>query len=608
MRRVRPAAAVERRIWLAVAVTRRAAIVGSLLLSLVAVFGPPLVAAAPSTQDLVRDADAAFDKGDQASARALYEQAVAAGAGGVHALRRLALIESWDGDLRQSIAHYRQALEQAPGDLDLSLELAKVLSWDERLDESARLYTELKAAHPGDARVLAGLGRVLSWQGRYDEAEMVFLELEARRIDPVQGHLGRANLRAWRGDLEEALEFYSDVLKADPANLEARLGRTRVQHWLGFDRAAAAQADAIVLDHPDHREGQRLRRDIRDSLAPVAGLDGFRYSDTDSNRVDAAAVSALWFAEPQTSIRIAYTEYDAEFRCQDPAFCDEPGLAVGDLVTTKARSLLGAMNSQVIGPLTVRAEAGLVQEESFDGDSRTLAVGGGSIRWQVGPRFSVIGSGWRQALLDTAVLIDRGIRVDSVDMRLEHRFKPRWVLSGAAGIGAYSDDNSRLSAGAAVSWNPALRVGLSGTFDVAWRSFDEDLNNGYFDPRRFDSELLTVAVWDRYRDGAFYWRVEATYGRQDFETGAATVTGPGSDDTVQAYYVSAGTTFGSRRVALEAYYADSDYALQLATGFESSRGGFVFRYRFLPEDAPPGGGAPGSAPQGAAGATGDPGR
>ena len=86
---------------------------------------------------------------------------------------------------------------------------------------------------------------------------------------------------------------------------------------------------------------------------------------------------------------------------------------------------------------------------------------------------------------------------------------------------------------------------------------------------------------------------------------------------MQAYYLSAGTTFGSRRVSLEAYYADSDYALQLATGFESSRAGFVFRYRFVPVEtmpASPPAGAPrpgqGGAPQdpGSGGATQDPGR
>ncbi len=570
---------------------RSAAFVGGI--ALFAVAGGGLFAAVTIAQEtspaanLVRQADAAFDRGDQAAARVLYGRAVGADEGGVHALRRLALIESWDGDLEQSIAHYRQALVLAPGDLDLTLELAKVLSWDDRLEESARLYADLKAAHPDEARVLTGLGRTLSWQGRYEEAEAIYVDMETRRIDPIQAHLGRANLRAWSGDMDGALEFYSDVLKADPGNLEARLGRTRVQHWLGFDRAASAQADTIVLDHPDDRDGRRLRQEIRDRLSPVAGLDGFRYSDTDSNRVEGATASALWFAEPQTSIRIGYTDYRAEFRCQDVLFCDEPGIAVGNLVTTGARSLIGTMHSRVIGPLTVHGEVGVVEEESFDGEHRTLGVGGGSIRWQVGPRFAAIGSAWRQALLDTAVLIDRGIRVDSVEMRLEHRFKPRWVLSGAAGIGGYSDDNSRLSAGASVVWQPAIRVGLSGTFDVAYRSFDEDLNNGYFDPLRFDSELLTVAVWDRYRDGAFYWRVEATYGRQDFESDAAAATGPGSDDAVQAFYASAGTTFGSRRVTLEAYYADSDYALQLATGFESSRAGVSFRYRFLPEEAPP---------------------
>ena len=46
-----------------------------------------------------------------------------------------------------------------------------------------------------------------------------------------------------------------------------------------------------------------------------------------------------------------------------------------------------------------------------------------------------------------------------------------------------------------------------------------------------------------------------------------------------AEYVSFGVGFGTR-ASLEAFYSHSNYALQLATGFTSSRSGFALRFRF----------------------------
>ena len=105
--------------------------------------------------------------------------------------------------------------------------------------------------------------------------------------------------------------------------------------------------------------------------------------------------------------------------------------------------------------------------------------------------------------------------------------------------------------------------------------FNADEDNGYFDPRRYDSELLTLAVWDDYRDGLLYWRLEGTYGRQAFTVGAVK-----RDDAVSGGSVLAGVNFAQGRAAFEASYARSDYALNVAQGFTYSRTGFSFRFRF----------------------------
>jgi tetratricopeptide (TPR) repeat protein len=533
-------------------------------------------AAGPPVADIVKEADAAFAREDFKTARILYEQAVRLQPDNVHAVHRLALLQSWDNDLEASADNYRHALALAPDDFDIRLGLARVLSWTHDYGESIDLYRGLRETHADDGRVLLGLANALSWAGRYAEAEAVFKDMEDRRIEPVQAHAGRARLRGWQGSLDEAERFWRDILRADPGNLDARIGMAYVHHWQGLDRTAREQADNIVVDHPESKDANELKETIRRSLRPHADLDTFRYSDTDSNRVDGATASYTFMAEPQTSIRIAYSTFDASFRCEDGRFCDEPGLAVGDEIDTRAQSLSGSLTSRVIRPLTFNARLGAVREETFGGEARVVGTLGGYLRWQVGPRFALGTSGGRDVFLDTAPLIDLGIRTTEANARVEFRFRPAWLLSGSAGAASFSDGNARRTAGAAIEWRvPTTHPWVSGNLDVRYRAFNADEDNGYFDPLRYDSELLTVAVWDDYRDGMLYWRLEGTYGRQAF-----TISAVKRDDTVSGGTALAGINFAHGRAAVEASYARSDYALNVAQGFTYSRTGFFLRFRF----------------------------
>ncbi len=534
----------------------------------------PAAPAGRPVADLVREADLAFAREDFKTARPLYEEAVRLEPDHVRALVRAALLESWDGELDAAADHYRRAVALAPDDFDASLGLARVLSWKREFPESIDTYRALRGKHPDDPRVLLGLGQALSWAGRFAEADAVFLEMEEKKIEPIQAHGGRARLRGWQGQLDEAALFWRQVLRADPGNLDARIGLAWVNHWKGLDRTAREQAENIVLDHPGSKDASELQAAIRLGLRPYADAEVFRSSDTDSNQVEGATVAWTLKAEPQTSVRIAWSTWNAEFRCQDLSFCSAPGL--GSEIDTRAQALSASVTSRVVAPITFHARLGAVREDTFDGGSRTVGTLGGFMRFQVGPRFLVGTDGGRDVLVDTAPLIDRGIRVDEANGRVEFRYRPAWLLSGSAGLASYSDGNARRTAGAALEWRaPRTHPWVSAVLDARYRAFNADRDNGYFDPLRYDSELLTVAIWDDYRDGRFYWRLEGTYGRQAFTLGAAR-----RDDAVQGGSALLGLNFAAGRAAFEASYTRSDYALNVANGFTYSRSGFFFRYRF----------------------------
>jgi pentatricopeptide repeat protein len=526
--------------------------------------------------EILKDADAAFARQDYAAARALYEQAVRLQPDSAYALGRLARLQSWDNELDASVANYRRALALAPGDFDLRLGLAGVLASKRDYGEAIDLYLALQKTHPDDAGVLLGLGNALAATGRYAEAETIFKDMEDRRIEPVKAHAGRARLRGWQGNLDEAEHFWRDILRADPGNLDARIGMAYVHHWQGLDRTSREQAENILLDHPESQDAKDLKRTIERSLRPRGIADAWRYSDDESNRVDSATLSSTFMAEPQSAIRVAFSTFDASFRCEDPGLCDEPGLASGDEVATHAQELTGMLTTRVIRPLTFNAHLGAIREESFDGGARVIGTLGGYLNWKVGPRFEVGTFGGRDAFLDSAPLIDRGILTTDANARLEYRFRPAWHLTGSAGAMSISDGNAQRTAGAAVEWRPpAAHPRVAGTFDVRYRAFNTDEDNGYFDPQRYDSELVIVALWDDERAGLLYWRLEATFGRQ-----AYTESDVDHTDTVSGGQALFGINFADGKAAFEATYARSNYTLNVAPGLMHSRTACLFRLRF----------------------------
>ncbi len=542
----------------------------------------PAPANAPAA-DLLRQADEAFDREDYVRARDLYAEIVRLRPGSVHALQRLAFLQAWAGDLEEAESSLRRALSHAPEDPGLLLDLAVVLSDGGDLDAAIRIFRGLRDGHPDDPRILLGLAHALGEKGRYDEAEAVYVMMQDRRIAPIEAHVGRAMLRTLQGEYDDASRFYHDILRASPGNLEARIGMVRIRHRQGLHRSAREQIDNIVLDHPMSREARELQREVHTFLRPRGNAGGFRFSDENGNRVDVASIAATFHAEPQTEVRIALTRHAAEFRCEDRAFCDEVAPLSGsfsEVAEDEAATLIASLTSLVIRSITFHARVGAAWEEDLGGDTRTFGIGGGFIRWEVGPRLALKGSMAREALLDTAVLIDRGIRVDEADAAIEYRPATSWTLLGTAGLASYSDSNARRSAGVSLIW--AMRSenpGVSAVFESRYLSFNADRDNGYFDPLRYDAELLTVAVWDDYLERRIFWRIEGTFGRQDFETGGAGRIEAETDDTVQAIHARFGLALGAR-ATLEAFYSKSDAALERATGFTASRSGFDLRFRF----------------------------
>jgi len=427
------------------------------------------------------------------------------------------------------------------------------------------LFEAALQLRPDDPRALRGLGRALTARRRYLEADALYRDMEARHIEAIDARLGRARLLSLQGNHEGARRFYKDAVQADPGNLEARLGLAREAHSLGLDRTAVAQVDNLVLDHPGSEAARALQESIHDDLRPRLEFDPRIASDDGGNRTRALTAASVFMAEPQSAIEISYTAHEA---------------AVDGDVSADAQLLTGGVTSRLMSPLTFQARAGAIREVPLDEDDRLLIFGDGQIHWVLGPRFAVWAFAARRPLLDSVPLIDWGIRVDTGEMRLEYRYHPEWLLVADGELSRYSDGNARETAAASLVWEPqASRPRVAATLNVRLRRFHDDRDLGYLDPIHYDSQRLTVRLWDEEAGGRLFWRAEASLGRQSYDPNdfqRVRVAEP--EARLHGGEAVLGVTIGAL-VRLEAFHVRTNDALESAPGFAVRKSGLALKVR-----------------------------
>jgi len=531
----------------------------------------------PAQEDLRVKAEEAFRNDRYPEAIVLYQKIVAESPKDTFSLKRLALVLSWENRLDESIAAYHRLLEADPSDDEARRELAKIEGWAGRNSESVAAYRDLLRGHPGDAALKLSLAEVLSWQGKNSEARSLYQEMIGAKDHAIPAALGMGDIASWEGDLTGAAQWYRQVLKADPVNERARLGLARIHHWQGMDRAAVREIDEAALRYPDSKEAKKLHQEIHDTLRPSLTPSFDRTLDTDGNDLMASRVGMSLHADPQTTVDAIYSHYDAQFRCDIAGHC--PGATASERAETQADSFAGVFNTRFSDILYLNARLGADRLESFDGDDLTRIVGGGSFDFYPTQNLGFGAGITRESLFDTARLIDNRIRIHAATARLDYRFARRWRLRGSGQHAWFSDDNQRNLAYASLEVRlPFRRPRTRVTYATRYLSYQNALDDGYFSPTRFLANLLSVAVGDELLRKRLYYSAEVTGGFQRFRPRPQSFAS-GSDDTVFGWNVAGGVNF-SRRLAFEASYGRTDYAQQIASGFESRHYSYLLKIVF----------------------------
>jgi hypothetical protein len=386
-------------------------------------------------------------------------------------------------DLSRAAAEYLQALTLSRSfSEDERLRMAVRISWADRLPEAERELRALVADNPGNVAARVHLARVLAWRGEQSaaisEADMV-LSVQPHNRDALQV---KADALRWSGHVPEATLIYLRLL-AQQDDFAARLGLASAQLEEG-DSAGARETAALLTPRRPHQERElaRFRERLAQATAQTVEVRYLYSEDTDSNRAN--RVSVIYrkrLGRYDLGARYSHTE------AWDPA-------------RTRGADEFGAWGyTRLAGRFGLGAGAGLARMD--DNVYPTGYLKGDAPLWG-----GTLGMGLaREALTETAQLIDNGIRVTVVSLAYERNLAERLTVAGGYGFRDYSDDNQAQTVSLTASYlliprEPALRLG----YRFRWMNYDRQSFGGYFDPNDFVSnQLFASLAYERWGISGF---------------------------------------------------------------------------------------------------------
>lgn len=408
----------------------------------------------------------------------------------------------------EALAKYEQALKSDPNVLSVpdKIQLARYYSWVDKLDEGIALLQQLHKEYPDNTEVEALLARFLSWRDNPKEAMKLSDDVLQRDPTNAEALHVKADLLAWNANASESLSYYQKALDRGD-NFDVRLG-------YAYAQLSAGKLDEAIAE--------------RAKLVPR-----FSYQTANLAKLDTAIQNAkngqLPQAQNSSSVDLPYLTYyhDSDgnivktlrttYNFNVDNFTGDVSYRHGDARDGTLSNRFDTINANVgtalLSSLRVHAGVGYVTNRSGDTDNTMTGHLGANYYlgdWEAG---AVV---YREALLDTAELIDNAIRVNGGEVYLSKAVDDRNTIFGSYGHRSYSDDNDaddvRVGIRHVLDYaNPRVTVGYA----IRYLDFKRQSLGGYFDPDNFISHQLFARV--EYRDGKSTYYLDPYVGFQSFD-------------------------------------------------------------------------------------------
>lgn len=414
--------------------------------------------------------------------------------------------EAFDaGDSVRALALYDEVLADNPGDVHALLNSGKLLSWAGKYDEALDRHDRALTREPQNREVLLERGKVLLWSKRYDEAVIGFDKVLV--VDPKApwALCGTAQAYAWRGRGKEARPYYDRALAAQPGMKEALLGSAYLDLADGDSAKALERWNALNAIDPRDPEVVELGKQVHRARAAwvQVGWDGA--NDSDENTMVTYRAEGGFSLPARMDLRFGLAHNDL----------DGP-TAAGLDSESQATSLYGVLGWQPRAGHRGELRLGASRLTDDAGAERTTGIGGISYQF---PMLSWTGRAVvaRDPFLYSPRILDNDIDVTSLTFAASGMVSPHLRVETNAGYGDFSDDNTRISAGAGFwyvwTWP---RRSLSAGGMVRYLNFSEDLDHGYFDPQDLIAAVASLRSEGAIGSSAWTYETAVEAGVQSF--------------------------------------------------------------------------------------------
>jgi tetratricopeptide (TPR) repeat protein len=397
-------------------------------------------------------------------------------------LRARAVLATWAAHYDRARDSYRQLARVQPLELDVILNYARVSAWAGDTNTAVSEYRKYLAGRPDAADAWLELARTESWRGNYASA-LDALSTYRERFGESPAYLSElAGVMASGGRPSRASHLLTPLLLATPDSYELNLTRTVA---LARQHRAREAFDALTILRalaPDPIGLRSAERVVRAELASSAEPRVSMYSDSDRLVVQRFAPAVTLALSSGTRISGGYERTRLESAIGS-------GLEQLDGSSSAFVEQLNVGLAQKIGRVSFAGQFG---QATVDGRARTTYGAGIQVR----PLDTLFLAAERTDGLFVVSPRTVGLGITQV----AHHLQAEWTLGMRYYVAVdaihqqLSDGNERLELTVSPRRTIARRAGFNLDMGVSAYRLEttRDLNNGYYDPRRYEYYAITA--------------------------------------------------------------------------------------------------------------------
>lgn len=400
---------------------------------------------------------------------------------------------------KESADFFADAIRRAPERRqELLQELADQLTYSGRASQAVLLYREglissVALKSEDRLRMLKGLGLALLWSDQPGKARVVYEDLfrEQPADQDNRRNLGRA--LSWSGRQREAIVVLQKLLRESPDDQEARVALAQAQAWMG--RPDLAQMTLDGMDANARSDAQQLRSNLERTLAPRTRAESQRSNQSDQLNIESARlIHEISFNHGLGTLGVGLDKLKLE---------REDGADNVRLSTPMIRGRY-RFNDAV----ELNGEIGNLRIEPRASESLNRLVY--SVWLTTWPSDIVrVDLSSNRATLDNLRSLRLGLTTTQNGASVEVTPSERQRYAVRVDRGLYSDGNRRWSSQAQAEYRWVVQPDLWLGLRHSEMAFSQLLNNGYFNPKEFRSDQLTLRIAHRFGGDKGRWDFSA---------------------------------------------------------------------------------------------------